>query len=544
MHGCRNQATSRRHGAALRVHAFLLAVVLGLNALGVLVGPQLALAADAPGPGVDDPALYAAVQPDQRAAIQKETAGQLSSYVIEAALSGDDASLVGGTVELRFVNDTERELSEIYLRLYANDSIYDPEGIMLGDVTSDGGAIPVEFAVDETVARLPLPSPLAAGMSVDLTIPFTTSVPDSHQGYGMFGVAENSGTTSLAHWYPILAGYGPDGVWNLDPPSVNGDPIFSNTALYEVTLTAPTGLRIVTTGHEVAREATGDDLTRYEFVSGPARDFIVVADDDFDVVEDEVDGTLVRSWFNPRDTDGGERVLRYGVQALELFNDLFGSYPYEEMDLVQVPISNGAAGVEFPQLMLISERLYSEPEDVGVPGFLENVVAHEVVHQWWYALVGNNQYEDAFLDEGLTNYLSTAVYFERFYSPEIGEEQVDFYLRVPYVATLFDRGDEIVDQPTDDFTQRDYGVMVYGKGALGFGAIHDAIGDDAFFAALQDYYETMRFEVVTPDDLLAAFERAAGRELGELWRHWFEAAEGDQDFSPDDLTGDRDSLAA
>ena len=70
------------------------------------------------------------------------------------------------------------------------------------------------------------------------SVAFTTQVPPAGQGYGMFGASGNVDTLSLAHWYPILAGYGPDGDWNLDPPSTIGDPIFSNVALYEVEFTA------------------------------------------------------------------------------------------------------------------------------------------------------------------------------------------------------------------------------------------------------------------------------------------------------------------
>jgi aminopeptidase N len=100
---------------------------------------------------------------------------------------------------------------------------------------------------------------------------------------------------------------------------------------------------------------------------------------------------------------------------------------------------------------------------------------------------------------------------------------------------LFNQGDEIVDQPTDSFPTMDsYGVTIYGKGSLGFEAIRTQIGDDAFFGALQAYLLQERFKVAVPDDLLNAFEQASGQDLSALWRHWFEAAEGSQDYSYQD----------
>jgi aminopeptidase N len=147
-------------------------------------------------------------------------------------------------------------------------------------------------------------------------------------------------------------------------------------------------------------------------------------------------------------------------------------------------------------------------------------------------MVGNNQYEHAFIDEGLTNFVTT-IYFREMYGDEKADEQVDRNLKLWYLTMLFGAGeDQVVDQPTDDFpSQGHYGSTIYGKAALGFGAIHDAIGDDAFFAALTDYAAEFRFKVATPADLRAAFERASGQDLGERWRHWFEATEGEHDFN-------------
>jgi aminopeptidase N len=100
-------------------------------------------------------------------------------------------------------------------------------------------------------------------------------------------------------------------------------------------------------------------------------------------------------------------------------------------------------------------------------------------------------------------------------------------------------GDDVVDQPTDNFSSQNvYGTMVYAKAALGFAAIRRAVGDSAFFTGLASYAGAFAFSfaIAAPDDLRYALEQASGQDLAELWSHWFEAAEGLQDFSPDDLT--------
>jgi aminopeptidase N len=305
--------------------------------------------------------------------------------------------------------------------------------------------------------------------------------------------------------------------------------------LFDVSITAPSEYVFVTTGSEITSTQDGDHAT-YHVVSGPVRDFVMAADADFQNESITVGGTVVNSYFNPGHIETGLEVLTAGAQALEVFNRLAGEYPYAELDLVEIDLGNGAGGVEFPQLMFIGGDYYDQGNSPTViPGYLEFIVAHEVAHQWWYGLVGNNQYRHAFIDEGVSNYM-TVVYFEEIYGEEAAEQQINYNLKASYFSRLFNDGDHIVDQPTDDFpSQRAYGSIVYGKSALGFGEVRAAIGDDAFFNALHAYVAEFRFDVAAPSDLKAAFEAASGMDLDELWRHWFEAAEGKEDYDAADL---------
>ncbi len=513
-------------GLTTRTITFVL-LLLALNPIF-----PLTVAADA----VASRTLYGSVLPDQRDAVIAETAGKLSTYDISTEITlpeGDQPSRLTGKVQLHYRNDGPVSRDELYLRLYANDARYAEGDMALENVRAGGEPVEPEMSVAGTVARLPLSKTLAVGESTDVAYDFVTQAPTSpRQSYGIFSYQPDGGTLVLAHWFPMLAGVDPDGDWNVEPPSVLGDVIFSNTALFDVEVTAPEDLVLVTTGTRVARTVSGDKATAH-FVSGPVRDFTMVLDDDYESSSVEVDGTTVTSWYNPEHAGGGEAVLRFGSQALALYNELFGPYPYEEVDLVDLTVRNGAAGVEFPQLMFIGGDYYDDfdPGSDGRPSFLETIVAHEVGHQWWYALVGNDQYQHAFIDEGLTSYVTTDVYFERVYDETVAHREVAIQLETPYVRRLINGGDDIADQPTDAFlSDSAYGTIIYDKAALGFGAIRDEIGDRAFFAALRAYAAANRFTVATPDDLLTAFETASNEQLDDLWHHWFEAAEGDQDY--------------
>jgi hypothetical protein len=307
---------------------------------------------------------------------------------------------------------------------------------------------------------------------------------------------------------------------------LRGDPVFSNTALFSVQLRAPGDLVFATTGISSSSTTVGD-FTVHQWESGPSRDFVMIANPHFRVLEGRVGETTVRTFYTQETDAHAEEVLD---ATLASFNEHVTPYPYREFDLAQAHIGPRAAGIEFPGLVSIADSLYIDNNPS-----LEFTIAHEVAHQWWYAVIGNNQYEHAFLDESLANY-TAILYLEDRYGEEAGEQAIHRFLTRSYFALLFGEGDGIVDQPTPAFPSNTaYGRLVYGKGALAMHAIREAIGLDAFNDALGRYAIANRFGIATPDDLLAAFEEASGIDLSALWEHWFEAAEGAQDFSPDDI---------
>lgn len=527
-----------RSSHAIRLIA-LLALALSMVSISGPIGAKESseLTAPDPGPGDADPALYEPVLAGDREDVYAATAGRLTRYRIDATLTpaGDQPATIAGTLDLSYYNNTGEPQDTLYFRLYPNDGEYAEGALVLGEVEVGGTRVTPDLSVADTLAEVRLPEEVVPEATIDLLVPFTTTIPtEPERSYGMFGFDIDTGTYALAHWEPLLAGFDPASGWNLDSPSEFGDPVFTDVALYEVTLTAPADLTLITTGTETNAEPGPAGQTRHQFVTGPVRDFVMAIDDDLASVSDVVGGTTVRSWYKAGDAAQGEKVLRYGVQALEVYGRLFGTYPYEEMDIVEVDL-RGAGGIEFPQITFIESGHYELDRRSSRRGAdaLEIDVAHEIAHQWWYGTVGNNQYQHAFIDEGLTSFVTT-IYFREVYNPEKAQEQLDRDLKLWYLTMLYaGDGDQIVDQPTDDFPALgDYGATVYGKGALGFDALHDALGDDAFFAGLTAYAADFRFKTAAPADLRAAFERASGQDLTDLWRHWFDETNGEQDFDP------------
>ncbi len=466
------------------------------------------------------------------------TTANLTRYKVVAEMtpvSNQANASIAGKSTITYINHTGAPLSEIYLRLYPNSAEYAEGGMTVSRIRVDGQKATGALGQDDTLLTIALPTPAAKGATITLSFRFETTLPtDPRRSYGMFKYDTDTNTYSLAHWQPLLAGWDRVHGWNTDPVSKNGDPVFTEAAVFDVELTAPTSLVFATSGSALDQHADGD-LETTHYASGPSRDFVMAASADFVVTETTVGETTVRSFAWPGSEEGSQRVLESGAKSLKLYSDLIGLYPYEELDLIQVDIGNGAGGVEFPGMVFIGAGFYDLASGNFDPKFLDFVVVHEVAHQWFYNVVGNNQYQHAFMDESLANYLSI-VYFGAEFGADEANRQANLNLRLGYFDLLFQQGDQVVDQPTDSFpSEHAYGVVIYGKGALAFMELRRLIGTDAFFAGLQQYYRDFAFQVAEPEDMKAAFEAASDQDLTEFWTHWFEQPDGADDFDAADL---------
>lgn len=473
-----------------------------------------------------------AIKPDLRESVAANLPFGMTEYEIDIAIPDTNMTRgieIEGSQRVNVTNTTEEALTALPFRLYANGAHHDRNALEITSVQIDETDIEWEMSVADSVAMVPVDE-LAVGESVVIDMEFTLTVPvDEASHYGLLNHSTNNDTTVLAHWYPVLAGRDPETGWMLKPASLFGDPIFTDAGMYEVTISAPSGRKIITSGVETNRENnSGFETIRYN--AKPSRDFVIVMSDTLESVTTEMNGTDVTSWFLPQHEIGGEAVLEWAANSLEVFNPLLGEYPWMELHAIEAVVYNAAA-VELPQMFIMGSSFYNA-SDLGRPvTYFEFTVAHEVVHMWFYSIVGNNQYDYAYIDEGLTNYLSGDIYFRKVYGESTGDGAHQTFLFRPFQRMIEGNADVIVDHPTDDFpTSNSYVNAVYSKAPMGFHAIHMAMGDDAFFTGLQTYVQDFAWRVATPADLEAALRAQTDVNIREIWSHWFERREGGLDI--------------
>lgn len=423
----------------------------------------------------------------------------------------DDLALLQGREEVRYANQEDEPLDEIYFRLFPN--IVGGKAAVSA-VKVDGQDVEPIYEFLDSALRVPLPAALQPGEQVVIQMDFEVKVPWEMGGnYGLFGYFE--GVLVLDEFYPVIPVYDDEG-WNVEIPSPNGDITYYDASFYLVRVIAPASLTVVASGVKVGRECEADNQI-LTFAAGPARDFYLAASENYTVVSETVGETTVNSYAFPERADGAELALQFATGALRSYNERFGLYPYTEFDVVSTPMQ--ALGMEYPGVVAIALDLYDPDEDVwGLPSeiMLESTVGHEVAHQWFYNVVGNDQLDEPWLDEAIVQYATGLYYLDASGERAAQDWHDSWYDRWDRV----DQADIPIGMPVGAYEGREYGAIVYGRGPLFVAALAEEMGQEPFDEFLRDYYESHKWAIGTSDAFRQLAEHHCQCDLTALFEEW------------------------
>lgn len=426
----------------------------------------------------------------------------------------DSLTQLDGRQTVYYVNNEDVPLDEVYFHLHPN--LLDG-AITVSDVTVDGMPVEAERVEGDTALRVPLGKSLQPGKQAIIDMSFTTEVPTSiGRNYGILSYFED--TLALAHFYPMLSVYD-DAGWNITPADIQGDITYSDTGFYVVEVTAPADLTLVGAGREIAREDDGETQT-VRYAAGPARDFFLAASDDYTKVSREVGDITVNSYAPRNLQDGAAMAAEVAAAALETHGAWLTPYPYTELDIVTTPTS--ALGIEYPGIIVGTLRMYDIDAQTGsgVPFsvILESTTAHEVGHQWFYNLVGNDQLDEPWLDEALVQYITYRYFLDR-YGSAGGES---YFSSLEGRWARVDEAEIPIGRPVAGYDEAEYGAIVYGRGPIFVRALAEAMGQETFDAFLRDYVTQFSWGIGTTAEFRALAEQHCACDLGELFAAWVE----------------------
>jgi hypothetical protein len=472
---------------------------------------------DIPAP---DPVVIPAVDWDEidqfRAAMRAEFAGDIDRFVdrnryyIEATLDFEDGvAVIRGAERVRYTNHASETLNQIVFRLYPNLPALGGRMVVYQALVNE---VPVEPGLSEreTALILPLDQPLQPGQSVEMVLQFSVAAERGmNASYGQFGYQDE--VFSGPEWYPVLSVYEEGRGWWMERPIPQGDAAYTETGLYETFLTVPENFVVTMSGSEIDSFPSGDGMMTYHYVSGPMRDSLLVASPVFGKLTEYVDDIAVNVYYWPGGESAAEWVLKIAADSVQVYNENFGPYPFAELDVAE---TFNYTGIEYPGIVVIADRNWERGNQ-----FLEVTTAHEIGHQWWYSVIGNNQVSQPWLDESLTSY-SEYVYLRSVYDEKRAEDTENSDRDWYNFYRSQGAPDLVLDLPVKSYADNNYGVIIYVKGPLFYLELERLLGRERFLKALQLYYEQHRYEVVESRDVLDSFEEATGEDLDAIFYQW------------------------
>ena len=434
--------------------------------------------------------------------------GNATQYQIDLEIAPDLTSYTARQ-QVHYTNTETAPLKEVYFRLFPNYPSYGGN-MTVQTVRVNGQEVKPAYELDNSALRIDLSQPLLPGETIQFDLNYATEVPAQSvtEGYNQFGWYDHM--LALPNFYPIIPVYDDKG-WNVEVGPGYGDAVFSDTALYQVNIHAPADQVVVTSG-VCDRSVNGATQTDH-CVSGPMRDFMIAMSADYAVSSETVDGAAINSYYLKQDADQGRAGLETAVRAVQSYSQRIGPYPFNELDLIET--STTAGGIEYPGLIVVAQAMYERN-----PRIQEGATAHEVAHQWWYSLVGNDQVDDPWLDEAFVEF-TTALYYRDAYGPAGFAADVQQDLMSRYKRVMGTENDKRADLPVAAYSPSQYGAIVYGKAALFFEALYEAMGDAKFDQFMQEYFKTYRYGIAYPKDLLAVAAKVADQKtVDELYQKW------------------------
>ncbi len=455
----------------------------------------------------------------------------------------------------------------------------DVEKIRLADGTDLTAAmefmIPDEprHADDQTVMRVKLPKPLTPGETLALELNFKAKIPRTIRRSGYY----HNGYF-IGQWFPKPGVYQEGKGWNCHQYHLNSE-FFADFAAFRVHITVPREYVVGASGKETGRRTDAvKKTTTLTFQQERIHDFAWTADPDYlrferDFIADrevsaeeyrEISGTLrlpleqvklgdvkMILLINPEHRGQAERHFKALRAAIKYYGLWYGPYPYETVTMVDPPFRCGSGGMEYPTLFTAGTQVLPTPQ-ANNP---EMVIVHEFGHGYWYGLAASNEFEEAWLDEGLNTY-STGKVLAKAYGPgsfpmtlagipltrysgsfKYSDLELDRAVAVHAVAL-----DPVLTASWRFSSSISYGMNVYMRAATHLRTLENLIGKEAMLRIMRTFQTRFRFRHPTSRDFIATANEVSGRDLNWFFDQMLRGT-SDWDFAVDRAVSSEQSSA-
>ncbi|MEO5569344.1 MAG: M1 family metallopeptidase [Bacteroidia bacterium] len=472
---------------------------------------------------------------------------------------------------MEYINNSPNALNEIYFHLWAN--AYKDNSTALVKQMVENGNVSLYFASEKDrgyvdsldfkvndkpvqiiydslnidICKLILNEPLKSGQKVTITTTFHVKIPS-----GKFSRLGHVGQAYyISQWYPKPAVYDQFG-WHAIPYLNEGE-FYSEFGSFEVSITLPGNYVVGATG-DLQNEEEKDWMNKkaeetllikdfpdsmsfpksdaetktITFKQSKVHDFAWFADKRFNVLKSEVElphsKNKVTTWalFTNSGAKYWTKATEYIDSALYYYSLWNGDYAYHNCTAVDGTIAAGG-GMEYPNITIIDNPSSAYE--------LEDVIVHEVGHNWFYGMLGSNERDHAWMDEGINSFNELRYFYTKYPGEKsngmndlsglgtigkiIGADKISFKegYEQEYLGISRIHRDQPIDLTSADFSYINYGIIMYHKTALIVDYLKSYLGDSLFDSCMKNYFDEWKFKHPYPGDVRKVFESTTGKNL-------------------------------
>jgi hypothetical protein len=379
-------------------------------------------------------------------------------------------------------------------------------------------------ADDRTVAEVPLDAPVKPGETITVQITWSSRVPRTFARTGTVG-----DYYFLAQWFPKIGVFEDTG-WNCHQFHVATE-FFADFGTYDVRLTVPSGWIVGATGTERGRRDGADGTTTHHYYEEDVHDFAWTTSPRYlertgSFEHPRLPGVRMRLLLQPEHEGQAGRHFDATRAALEHYGTWFGPYPYGHITIVDPAWQSGAGGMEYPTLITAGTR-WLAPRRVTQP---EGVTIHEAGHEFWYGIVATNEFEHAWMDEGLNTYSTARVIEQKFQPNYLAARYFGGFIPWTFTDVPLRRAtdgnrmagyrtaarNEAPATPTWQYWPGTAGSITYNKTAVWLHTLENMVGWDTMQRILSTYFTRWAYKHPKPDDFFAVVGEVTGRDF-----RWF-----------------------
>ena len=471
-------------------------------------------------------------------------------YYIHAEVNVDQKKITARQ-EVIFTNNTNRDIKELYFHLYPNRKYKKqekelllryagyfkinpfPDGFQAGRMeihSIQKDSLPLTFSIggeDQTILKVPLEEMLSPNQSVKISIDFSVDIPHA---YGRFGWHKN--IVQLSRFYPILSVHDQEG-WHPYPFYPFHRPFFSEAAHYSIDLVVPQDQIVIHSGELITEQLKDEHRKTLTIISGcPIREFTIAMSPDYKVVEDQSLGFLIKSYYLTGDEFYGKEALKSAKELMQYYTEHFGKYENHGFSIA--PVYLGYGGEQMSNLIFIDTRVYKLPKILR--RYFDFLISHETGHQWFYNLVGIDEFTQMWLEEGVHSYFIQK-YLEDKYGKEADIiEYPDWFKgwewtlpRLTFkmardcryqIITRMGLDNAVIGELSSFREPSSIFSLTYGKGARIVAMLESLLGEETFDRIFKRVFQEFRFKNLKLKEFITLCEQESRRELSWFFDQW------------------------